>query len=86
MAVSDIGSILGTMQAVERVSLKDDSETVCRNPLCSTRFPEGGMPQSPKRFCSDACLQQASLIRRVAALLVPLGKEKAWEALSKIRG
>ena len=36
---------------------------------------------SPKRFCCDRCKQQESLVRRVAALLVPLGKDEAWTVL-----
>jgi hypothetical protein len=62
-------------------SLKD-SEAVCESPLRDVRFEQTGFAMSPKRFCCDDCKQQASLIRRVRALLVPLGKERAWEVLS----
>jgi hypothetical protein len=72
-----------TVHAVE-IALPKDSETVCENPLCDIRFPQTGMAISPKRFCCDTCKQQASLIRRVAAFLKPLGKEKAWEVLSEV--
>jgi len=72
------------MQAVE-TSVLTGSEAVCENPLCTVRFAEGGMPQSPKRFCKDACLQQASLLRRVAKLYgLPI--ETAHEVLTKARG
>jgi hypothetical protein len=61
-----------------------DGET-CQSPLCESRFEplaEGDWRRTPRKFCSDGCKQQASLIRRVAALLEPLGKEKAWKVLS----
>jgi hypothetical protein len=73
------------VHAVARASSLD-SEMVCENPLCNVRFSQSGLAISPKRFCCDGCKQQASLIRRVAALLRPLGKEKAWEALSASEG
>jgi len=73
-------SNLDTVHAVEMVLLKD-SEMICENPLCDVRFPQTGMAISPKRFCCDKCKQQASLIKRAAALLVPLGKERAWEII-----
>jgi len=77
----DIGSSnLDTVHAVEMALLKD-SEMICENPLCDVRFPQTGMAISPKRFCCDKCKQQASLIKRAAALLVPLGKERAWEII-----
>jgi hypothetical protein len=85
IAMNKIGSILGTVHALGMPFLKD-SEVSCESPLCDIRFPQTGLKMEPRRFCSDKCKQQASLIRRVAALLVPLGKEKAWEALSKTRG
>jgi hypothetical protein len=76
---------MDTVHAVEMASSLD-SETVCENPLCTVHFPRSGLAMSPKRFCCDGCRQQASLIRRVAALLEPLGKEKAWEVLSAFEG
>ena len=54
---------------------------ICENPLCDVRFPQTGMAISPKRFCCDKCKQQNSIIKRAAALLVPLGKERAWEII-----
>jgi hypothetical protein len=69
-----------TLQAQESLLLK-----ACGNPLCTVRFPEGGMPQSPKRFCGDKCLQVASIIRR-AANLYGLDVDAAHKALTKARG
>ena len=40
----------------------------CESPLCSVAFESSGLKMEPKRFCSDRCKQEASLIRRVAAL------------------
>jgi len=77
----DIGSSnLHTVHAVEMALLKE-SEMVCKNPLCDVRFLQTGMTISPKRFCCDNCKQQASIIKRAAALLLPLGKERAWEII-----
>ena len=72
--------IVDTVHAVEMASSKD-SETVCENPLCDVRFPRTGLAVSPKRFCSDTCKQQASLIRRVAALLAGLEDSQVLEIL-----
>jgi hypothetical protein len=55
------------LQDVETASLKG-SETVCESPLCDVSFAESGLACKRKRFCSDDCAQQASLIRRTAAL------------------
>jgi hypothetical protein len=76
---------MDTVHGVEMASSLD-SETVCENPLCDVQFQQTGLAISPKRFCSDTCKQQASLIRRVAALLKPLGKEKAWDVLIASEG
>jgi hypothetical protein len=78
-------SILDSMHATERASLKG-SEIVCESPLCDVRFPQTGLKMEPRRFCSDRCRQDTSLIRRVAALLVPLGKEKAWSVENTVGG
>lgn len=67
------------LQDVERASLKG-SEGVCESPLCDVSFPESGLVCKPKRFCSDDCAQQASLIRRTAALF-GLTVEKMVELL-----
>jgi hypothetical protein len=61
------GEDITILQDVETASLKG-SETVCESPLCDVSFPESGLACKPKRFCSDECAQQASLIRRTAAL------------------
>jgi hypothetical protein len=60
-----------------------DSETVCENPLCDVRFQQTGLAISPKRFCCDECKQQASLIRRVAALLAGLEDSRVLEILGR---
>ena len=58
-----------------------DSLTLCENPLCAERFPEGGMPQSKKRFCNDACLRTASILRRAGKLLENETDERVIEIL-----
>jgi hypothetical protein len=64
-------SILGIVHDVEMPSLKEaESVTdVCASPLCDVRFPQTGLAIKPRRFCSDECRQQASIIRRAATLL-----------------
>jgi hypothetical protein len=71
---------IDSLQAVESHVLAD-SLTVCENPLCAERFSEGGMPQSKKRFCNDACLQTASILRRAGKLLENETDERALEIL-----
>ena len=77
-------SILGSVHARE-TAFPEVSEIACGNPLCSNTFKPGGVANSPKRFCGDPCKQQASILRRAAALLVNLGKDRAWSVLEKIR-
>ena len=75
---------MGSVHAVEMASLKD-SETVCESPLCDNQFPQTGLRIEPRRFCSDRCRQQASLIRRVAKLY-GLSPQTMHEVLTKARG
>jgi len=56
-------SILGSVHAVE-TPLPEGSEIPCGNPLCSATFKAGGVANSPKRFCSDPCKQQTSILRK----------------------
>ena len=43
----------------------------CESPLCGNALPllENGWRRTERRFCSDQCKQEASLIRRVAKLV-----------------
>ena len=77
-------SILNSVHAVE-TPFPEGSEIACGNPLCSNMFKIGGVANSPKRFCGDPCKQQASILLRAAALLIDLGKDRAWSVLEKIR-
>jgi hypothetical protein len=78
----DRSLIKSSVHAVEMASLKD-SETVCESPLCDNQFPQTGLRIEPRRFCSDRCRQQASLIRRVGALLNDLPDEEVIRILRK---
>jgi hypothetical protein len=71
-------SILASVHAVETPLLQ-----VCENPLCAVQFPESGLKIEPRRYCSPQCRQQASLIRRAAALLNVLSDA---DVLKVIRG
>jgi hypothetical protein len=80
--MSDGSSILDSVHAVET-----GKETallhVCENPLCTFEFPESGLNIEPRRYCSPECRQQASLIRRVAALLDGLSDSAVIAILRK---
>jgi len=41
----------------------------CESPLCAVQFEPGGLPISPRRFCSDDCRQAVSILRRAGELL-----------------
>ena len=68
MTVNPTSSFLDSVHAVE-MGKQAASLTLCGNPLCETQFPHTGLKIEPRRFCSPECRQQASLIRRVVALL-----------------
>jgi hypothetical protein len=71
-------SILSSVDAAPGASATQP----CENPACEKRFPPGGgIANSPKRFCSDHCRTAGWIVRKAAALLVPLGKEKCWSIL-----
>jgi hypothetical protein len=80
--MSDRSSILSSVHAAENG--KDGiCLHVCESPLCDNRFPQTGLRIEPRRFCSDRCRQQASLIRRVGALLNDLPDEEIIKVLRK---
>jgi hypothetical protein len=75
-------SILASVHAVKSTFLTG-SEIVCASPICSVRFEQTGLKIEPKRYCSDQCRQQASIIRRAAKLLEKVSDR---EALKILRG
>ena len=78
--MSDRSLNVDTVHAVE-TALPKDSETICESPLCDVRFRQTGMAISPKRFCCNECKQQASIIKRAAALLAGLEDSRVLEIL-----
>ena len=66
---------------VEMASTNGNETEECSNPLCDVRFQQTGLAIKPRRFCSDHCKQQASLIRRVAALFDGLPDTRVIEIL-----
>jgi hypothetical protein len=66
------------------LTVAEKSEERCQNPLCGKQVSaiENGWRRTERRFCSDLCKQQASILKRAAAMLEPLGKERAWEIIS----
>jgi len=65
--MNDTSSILAIVHDVETSSLKDSES--CGNPLCAKRFAPSGLRIKPRRFCSEICKQQASILHRAAVLL-----------------
>ena len=55
----------------------------CQNPLCAVPIEllEAGWRRTERLYCSDECKQQASLIRRVGALLNDLPDEQVIRIL-----
>jgi hypothetical protein len=55
----------------------------CHNPICEVPIEERrqGWRRTPRRFCSDRCKRDAWALRKVAALLLPLGMAPSWEIL-----
>jgi hypothetical protein len=76
-------SILSSVHALE-TPFPAGSEIACGNPLCSASFKPSGIAISPKRFCSDLCKQQASLLRRAAKLLEAFPNDQAIEILRRV--
>ena len=80
--MDDKSLILSSVHAVE-TALSAGDEIVCESPLCDIRFPQTGLQIEPRRFCSEKCRQEASLIRRVAVLLNGLPDETVIRILRK---
>ena len=56
----------------------------CLNPVCGKpveAIAEGTWRRTPRQFCSKECKNDASVLRRAAALLKPLGGIKASSVL-----
>jgi hypothetical protein len=77
-------SILPSVHTVESTLLAD-SEIVCASPICSIRFEQTGLKIEPKRYCSDQCRQQASIIRRAAKLLEKVSDREALKILRGVK-
>lgn len=57
----------------------------CESPVCDVRFEQTGMIRmEPRKYCNAKCRQDAWVLKRAAAMLVPLGKQRAWQTLSKV--
>jgi len=67
------------------MGLPKDAALVCENPLRDVRFKRTAVEMEPRRSLLGECWQQASVIRRAAALLVPLCKETAWAIIARSR-
>ncbi len=69
----------------EPLTTSNEHSRGCGNPLCHAVIEpiNNGWRRTAKRFCSSDCKLTAWAIRRLGRLLVPLGKEQAWELLSK---
>jgi hypothetical protein len=82
LAIINSSSFLDSVHAAISISSSSpDIDIVCESPLCAVRFPQSGLKIEPRRFCSDACRQHASIIRRAARLLAGLSDESMLEIL-----
>jgi hypothetical protein len=54
----------------------------CLNPICRNEVEPNA--EADRFYCSDSCRQQASIIRRAAGLLAPVGKDEAWNIIDSI--
>jgi len=88
--MNDTSAVLDTVHRVESLSLEQ-----CRSSLCENRFPKSGLAINPRRFCSEICKHQASIIHRTAMLLSGLpdsavigilkGERGAWSVTATFR-
>jgi len=83
VTITNLESVLYGVHALE-TAFPEGSEITCGNPLCSASFKPSGIAISPKRFCSDPCKQQASLLRRVARLLEAFPNDQVIEILRRV--
>jgi hypothetical protein len=77
--------ILDGVHAIEN-GKETPSLQACESQLCTVEFRPTCLPWSYQRFCSDACKQQASLIRRAARLLDGLPDEAVLKIIRKASG
>jgi len=65
---------------------KEFPTVVCENPLCGNSYEQTGLVMNPRRYCSDECKQQGSILKRAARLLVGLDQARVWEILKGLNG
>jgi hypothetical protein len=75
---------LGILQDVGIAEITGSSK-VCESPLCGVSFPESGLACKPRRFCSDACGQQVSILRRAAVLLEGFSNNEVLRILRGVK-
>ena len=70
---------------LSRARLAAGKSERCHNPLCNSPIEplEDGWRRTERRYCSDTCRQQTSIIKRAAKLLISLSDEKAIEILRR---
>jgi len=59
----------------------------CLNPVCGMPvepIAEGAWRRTPRRFCSDRCKNETSVIKRAARLLAGLSQGRVAEILEKL--
>jgi len=62
--------------------MNGDAFCRCGNPFCTVQFEASGPAVRPKRFCSPECTRIGWALRKMSALLKPLGKDRAWDVLT----
>ncbi len=63
----------------------------CQNPICQNRIEplasdngKRAWRRTPRLFCSEQCKIDFWAVRRVAAMLQPLGQARGWEVLQSL--
>lgn len=71
----------------EALTTSSGHSSGCGNPFCDTAIKPlaGRWRRTQRRFCSNHCKMIGWAIRTIAALLVPLGRDKAWEILTEVK-
>jgi hypothetical protein len=77
--------LTGSVEAVQAQCREPGDISVrCLSPVCTNLVSPKLKFAPAKHYCSPDCAQTVSILRRAAALLRPLGKERSWEPINFI--
>jgi hypothetical protein len=75
--------LTGSVEALQG-QCREPEPVRCLNPVCDNLVSPKLKFAPAKYYCSPDCAQTVSILRRAAALLRPLGKDRAWELINFI--